>query len=616
MSLGLHPACVTAEQKTAHIKTLATKSREKFDEEKRIEAEREHWPFLRKELFMIVRSHRFEGICGMIILFNMVIVVVETDASVADGVTPLWAEVSTTLLLLIYTAELTSKLYVYRWRFFHEMWNVLDFIIVGVDLVFVMVALIVDQMPSVSILRVFRLVRLARAFKAAKSFKELNSLLRACTCALKAIFWGMVMLFMSLTVWGILAVQLIHPVNKEIVETKPHLYTDAGCERCPRAYSTVFDSMLTFWKQLVAGDSWGTLCEPIIEEAPWTAIFFMLVLVTVNLTMLNCILAVVVEAGAAAAAADEHDKAMERQKMVFQAEGRLIDFCQGLDSDDSGSLSIDEFLKGYRDDKGFRECLELMHVTQSDMYMIFNICDEDDSGDVDYREFVEQLRRIKHSGDQLLLHYVTDIRHQVNKIRPECLKAPKKAMDTSADGPPHQVVEEKQIEIEGSIPKQNVKDDTGLAAAAVSSEDDLDFSDALQDIFNKDEKEKVEAKAESQRRENSDPDSTIDDFLRREKIRLEKVVEQINTSLSAIMGDLVLQSKAQTQLLNTLVDGFNNGGGLSSRESGRGGSLASPQSALRDTDRVRLAQPVAAPALVSARDQPLDTGTCGCVRIV
>ena len=38
-------------------------------------------------------------------------------------------------------------------------------------------------------------------------------------------------------------------------------------------------------------------------------LFFILVLVTVNLTMLNCILAVVVEAGASAAAGDEHEKA-------------------------------------------------------------------------------------------------------------------------------------------------------------------------------------------------------------------------------------------------------------------------------------------------------------------
>merc|ERR1719272_1295111 len=86
----------------------------------------------------------------------MVVVVAETDAGVDDGDSPFWAEVCTNCLLTIYVSELTSKLYVYRLEFFHEMWNILDFCIVGMDIVFVFATLIVEEMPSVSILRVFR----------------------------------------------------------------------------------------------------------------------------------------------------------------------------------------------------------------------------------------------------------------------------------------------------------------------------------------------------------------------------------------------------------------------------------------------------------------------------
>merc|ERR1719375_998176 len=119
---------------------------------------------------------------------------------------------------------------------------------------------------------------------------------------------------------------------------------------------------------------------------------------------------------------------MDPEKSIFEAEERLIDLCHGLDSDGSGSLTVDEFFRGFKENADFKHCLEVMHVTEADMLMIFNICDEDDSGDVDYREFVEQLRRIKHSGEQMLLHYVTDVRHAVNKIRPECLKPPAKKL--------------------------------------------------------------------------------------------------------------------------------------------------------------------------------------------
>jgi len=538
---------MTAKQKTEHIKALAGKSREKFEAEEEKERRRQAWPMLRKVLFSLVNKHWFEMACGVVIMFNLVLVVVETDSSVdpEGGGAPFWVVASTKCLLVIYTAELTSKLYVYRLAFFKEMWNDLDFCIVGLDLVFLFIGLIVDQLPSVSILRVFKLLRLARAFKAAKSFRELNSLLRACTCALKAIFWGMILLCMALTVWGILAVQLIHPVNKEIAETK-NLYAD--CERCPRAFSTVFDCVLTFWKQLVAGDSWGTLCEPIVEHSPWTFLFFVLVLVTVNLTMLNCILAVVVEAGAAATAADEHDQAMQREKMVFKAEGHLIDLCQGLDSDNSGSLNIQEFFEGYRNNDDFRQCLEIMHVTESDMCMIFNICDEDDSGDVDYREFVEQLRRIKHSGEQLLLHYVTDIRHMVNKIRPECLKAPVKTgeQEDNEEVKWDPSKEEIEPEVIDSTLHYDLQGGTLGGALPAALLENFAEGDALAEEIKTKEKDgdlgQIEREATRER-----------DVLRMEK--LERLF-QINEELVTNMADVILQSKAQTGILNTLVGAF------------------------------------------------------------
>jgi hypothetical protein len=500
----------------------------------------------------------------------MFLVVIETDAAASeDGDTPGWVVVCTYLLLVIYTTELAVKLYVSRWDFFKEMWNVLDFLIVGTDLVFLFISLIVSEMPSISILRVFRLVRLARAFKAAKSFRELKSLLRSCACALKAIFWGMVMLTMALTVWGILAVQLIHPVNEYIAEHKPYLYE--GCERCPRAYSTVFDSMLTFWKQLVAGDSWGTLCEPIIEEAKWTSLFFMMVLVTVNLTMLNCILAVVVEAGASAAAADDHDKAMEREKTVFHAEERLIDLCHGLDCDSSGSLSIDEFFKGFQTNEDFKQCLELMHVTEADMSMIFNICDEDDSGDVDYREFVEQLRRIKHSSEQIILHYVTDIRHKVMKIRSEFLKPPTKLSvfvneyEEVLERKEEEQFEGKCDEIKGTDPIAvftDLKQASDFVSEAKDASTDVDGQLASAALATEEVPQVLaelnvsggfirEGKASNT--ESRSPGSVP---LGADGMTPSGVIWQVREDLVNIMNDLAEQSKVQTQLLHTLVGGY------------------------------------------------------------
>jgi len=57
---------------------------------------------------------------------------------------------------------------------------------------------------------------------------ELNVMILGLLGAIRAVFWGMVMLSMVLVTWAILAVQLIQPLNKEVAETG--IYDD--CDRC------------------------------------------------------------------------------------------------------------------------------------------------------------------------------------------------------------------------------------------------------------------------------------------------------------------------------------------------------------------------------------------------
>jgi len=191
--------------------------------------------------------------------------------------------------------------------------------------------------------------------------------------------------------------------------------------------------------------------------------------------MLNLILTVILEAGASAAAEDEHENAIQLRKKVIRAEKKLIYLCESLDEDKSGALNIEEFMRGFANNREFQDALQIMNVNEADIQMIFNICDEDGSGDVNYREFVEQLRRIKDSGEKMLLYYVTDIRHMVNglhralsvpptritevmkktkePVSPKEGKAPEsqQAKDTSLDSQ-EPVVSEVKVDSKSSLP--------------------------------------------------------------------------------------------------------------------------------------------------------------------
>merc|ERR1719424_2382706 len=103
------------------------------------------------------------------------------------------------------------------------------------------------------------------------------------------------------------AVLFIHPLNVEIDY-------EGSCDRCPRAYSSVLHSTLTFSQQIVAGDAWGTATIPVIEAHPWTSFFFMGVYLTVAVAVMNLILGVVVNI-----ASSEHDRLegeLEEEKSI------------------------------------------------------------------------------------------------------------------------------------------------------------------------------------------------------------------------------------------------------------------------------------------------------------
>eukprot|EP00929_Paragymnodinium_shiwhaense_P110325 TRINITY_DN7722_c1_g1_i2.p1 TRINITY_DN7722_c1_g1~~TRINITY_DN7722_c1_g1_i2.p1 ORF type:complete len:616 (-),score=132.77 TRINITY_DN7722_c1_g1_i2:278-2026(-) len=404
------------------------------------EEETASWSAWRLKCRAFLSHSLFESITTGIIVLNVILVIFETDARAAGADTARLDQASKAFLA-IFTTELVVKFYVYRFAFFGTLWNWLDFGVVLLDLAALGLSMLIE-MPSFVVLRV---LRVARAFKAAKKFGELARLLRGFMGAIRAIFWGILMISMLLIVWGIMAVNILHPINQRLVERNPDIYD--GCARCARAYASVFDAMLTMFQQVVAGDSWGTVSLQIIEEEPVTALFFLGVLITVNLVMLNLILSVIIEAAVDAAAQDELNHAEELKKEQAKAASRLVELCQTIDTDGSGKLSKAEFFDGYADIPEFQHCLRVMGAMSDDLDILYNICDLDGSGDVNYIEFAHQLRRMRHQGVQMVLFFVCKVLKMLSESGKSDQKeagpapndsgdAPKRSAESAEDAPP------------------------------------------------------------------------------------------------------------------------------------------------------------------------------------
>jgi len=345
--------------------------------------------------------YSFDYAMGLVIMFNMFLIIVETDhaAENDDGI-PVVESIGWTILV-IFIVELALRLFVYGSNFFFDGWNNFDFFVVVTDLFFSILGMILGSVFPVSTLRVLRLCKLARVSKVFRVFPELRIMMAGLIGSFRAIFWGSVLLTFVLLVWAIIAVQFIHPLNKEISD----IHARNNCERCPRAYSSVLQASLTFAQQIVAGDSWGTATLPVIEAYPWTALYFAGVFLTVAVAVMNLILGVVVNV-----AAGEHERLQGEladkasiEKMM--ASDDILKICEDIDEDDSGELSAEE-LQGLKESPEFRLAIEHMNINKADLAMAFETIDADKSGSTSYVELITMLHKMSDSSVEFMLEQI------------------------------------------------------------------------------------------------------------------------------------------------------------------------------------------------------------------
>jgi len=362
---------------------------------------------VRQLVLKVLQHHDFDHGMGAVIMFNMLLIMVETDHAVVSDEPIPWVESAGKTILTIFVIELCLRLFAHGRSFFSDGWSVFDFFVVVTDTLCTLLGVILGSVFPTSTLRIFRLCKLARVSKVFRVFPELRIMMAGLMGSFRAIFWGTVLLAFVLLVWAIVAVQFIHPLMASLVHD--------DCERCPRAYASVLQATLTFSQQIVAGDNWGQMTVPVIEAYPWSAFFFMGVYLTIAVAVMNLILGVVVNI-----ASSEHDRLegeLEEEKSIKKmcASNDILRICEQMDEDNDGLLSMEE-LKSFKHNAEFREAIEKLDLTQEDLTMAFSTMHADHTGAVSYPEFVQKIYKMTDSDSAFMLEQIKYLITQVKDI--------------------------------------------------------------------------------------------------------------------------------------------------------------------------------------------------------
>jgi len=219
---------------------------------------------------------------------------------------------------------------------------------------------------------------------------------------LRTLFWSFLLLVMFLVMWGTVAVELLNPIVHKLNEEDLFV----GCDRCSRAYASVFMACITLFQTVVAGDSWGLVAIPVIEEDPWTILIFAGVLITLVYGTLNLILAVVVDVFAEQRETDMEAKAVDLQLAEASEKKVLTKMFRLIDMDESGALSFSEFEEGAEKSAEFAYWLRVLDIDEADLEQLFSIVDSDGSGFIELAEFTDGMYRLKHTEAKTATRFV------------------------------------------------------------------------------------------------------------------------------------------------------------------------------------------------------------------
>ncbi|MEV8637741.1 ion transporter [Streptosporangium sp. NPDC051023] len=239
---------------------------------------------LRERARAALEAPRFQQAIIAVILINAATLGLETSAVAVERYGTALTVIDH-VALYIFVAELLTRIYVYRGRFFLDPWNLFDTSIVTVSL-----------LPVASGLSVLRALRILRALRLISVVPSLRRVVTALLNAVPGMTSIVLLLGLVLYVAAVMGAKLYHA-------TAPEYFGDL-----PTSLFTLF--------QMMTGDGWSDITREVMGEHPAAWIFFVAFMLVCTFVVLNLFIAVVVRAM-------EDEQAEESANVTVQATQEL-----------------------------------------------------------------------------------------------------------------------------------------------------------------------------------------------------------------------------------------------------------------------------------------------------
>jgi len=363
---------------------------------------------------------------ALVIGFNACLILFETDwrAKHADEIIagrklPLYDLffVSANAFCVIFTADLLLRWWAEGNLFFFSRergWNIFDIFVCGTALLeasvqFLMshasldseVRIFLRKFSMLRIIRLLRIVRVARGLKFIKHVRELRMMVFSLTGSFKPLIWSAVLIIIILMVFavfftdGVIAYCELH-----------NLMHSETTDPMRNFFGRVHWSAMSLFMAMTGGEDWGNIMATLRPLPPEYTLLFIFFVSFAVLALLNLVTAVFINT---AMSRSQNDRELVvQQEMESKAEIVLIiqQVFMELDTDGSGSLTIEEFEKHIEDEK-IQAYLKSRQIDVRQVRTLFTLLDSDQTGDVSMEQFVDGILRLKGGATSMDLAVLT-----------------------------------------------------------------------------------------------------------------------------------------------------------------------------------------------------------------
>ncbi|MCR4688026.1 MAG: ion transporter [Saccharofermentans sp.] len=227
-----------------------------------------------KSLKKAADSKYFQGFILFVIIFNAVIMGIETIRGLSEGAVSALALINN-ICLWIFIIEMIVKLLAYGTDYFKDPWNWFDMVIIAVSLLSGLAF-----MSAFRAVRVFRVVKSLKALRGTKligSVKHLQVIIAAIIKSIPSIMWTAILLMLIYYIFALIGVNLFG-------------------EQFYDWFGTIGKAMYTLF-QVMTLESWSMgISRPVMEVYPYAWAYFVPFVLLSSFIIMNVVVGIVVNA--------------------------------------------------------------------------------------------------------------------------------------------------------------------------------------------------------------------------------------------------------------------------------------------------------------------------------